>query len=288
MTPPTPRLPPFRAFGPRRAASSQDPFPLMPRMIPASPRPLRVDIVTLFPEMLHSLLSHSILKRAQEKGLLDVRAVNLRAFALDRHRQADDRPFGGGAGMVLKPDALVACIEHLRPQVGAPRIILTSPRGAVYNQTRAEELAREAHLILLCGRYEGVDERVRAFLTDDLSIGDYVLSGGELAALCVLDSVTRLLPGALGAEESAAEDSFTTGLLEHPHLTRPAEYRGMTAPGVLLSGHHANVLRWRREESLRLTRVLRPDLLASAPLTQDDRRFLARLDREAPRDRTDL
>ncbi|MBW3623272.1 MAG: tRNA (guanosine(37)-N1)-methyltransferase TrmD [Armatimonadetes bacterium] len=241
---------------------------------------MRVDIVTLFPEMLESVVSHSILKRAQEKGLLDVRAVDLRAFTTDRHKMADDSPFGGGAGMVMKPEPLVAAIEYLRPQVSAPRVILTSPRGAVYNQRRAEEFARESHLILLCGRYEGVDERVRAFITDDLSIGDYVLSGGELAALNVLDSVARLIPGVLGKEESAAEDSFTTGLLEHPHYTRPADFRGMTVPEVLLSGHHANVERWRREQSLRLTREHRPDLFASAPLTEADRRLLAQWDEE--------
>jgi len=174
-----------------------------------------------------------------------------------------------------------AAIEHLRPQVGVPRVILTSPRGEVYNQRRAEDLALESHLILLCGRYEGVDERVRAFITDDLSIGDFVLSGGELAALVVLDSVARLLPGVLGAEESAAEDSFTTGLLEHPHYTRPAEFRGMAVPEILLSGHHANIRRWRREESLRLTRRHRSDLFASAPLTQEDLRLLSQPEKGA-------
>ena len=244
------------------------------------PAPLRVDIVTLFPEMLESLVSHSILKRAQEKGLLEVRAIDLRAFTVGRHRQADDTPFGGGAGMVMKPEPLAAAIEHLRPQVGVPRVILTSPRGAVYNQRWAEDLARESHLVLLCGRYEGVDERVRAFITDDLSVGDYVLSGGELAALVVLDSVARLIPGVLGHEESAAEDSFTTGLLEHPHYTRPADFRGMPVPEVLLSGHHANVRRWRREQSLRLTREHRPDLFAAAPLTETERRLLDRQDGE--------
>jgi tRNA (guanine37-N1)-methyltransferase len=237
-------------------------------------RPLRVDIVTLFPEMLESVVSHSILKRAQEKGLLDVRGVNLRAVTIDRHRMADDSPYGGGAGMVMKPEPLFAAIEYLRPQVAAPRVILTSPRGEGYNQRRAEEFAREAHLIIICGRYEGVDERVRALITDDLSIGDYVLSGGELAALVILDSVTRLLPGALGAEESAAEDSFSTGLLEHPHYTRPAVFRDQAAPDVLLTGHHENVRRWRREESLRLTRERRPDLFESAPLTKEDQRLL--------------
>jgi tRNA (guanine37-N1)-methyltransferase len=237
-------------------------------------RPLRVDIVTLFPEMLESVTSHSILKRAQEKGLLEVRGINLRAFTIDKHRMADDVPFGGGAGMVMKPEPLVAAIEHLKPQIGAARVILTSPRGDVYNQRRAEEFAQEAHLILLCGRYEGVDERVRAHITDDLSIGDVVLSGGELAALVVLDSVARLIPGVLGAEESAAEDSFSTGLLEHPHYTRPAVFRDMAVPDVLLSGHHANVRRWRREQSLRLTHKRRPDLFDTAPLTKEDQRFL--------------
>jgi tRNA (guanine37-N1)-methyltransferase len=236
--------------------------------------PLRADIVTLFPDMLTSILSHSILKRAQEKGILDVRAVDLRAFTIDKHRMADDSPFGGGAGMVMKPDPLYAAIEWLRPQVGAPRVILTSPRGDVYNQSRAEALSQESHLILLCGRYEGVDERVRSLITDDFSIGDYVLSGGELAALTILDSVVRLLPGVLGAEESAAEDSFTTGLLEYPHYTRPAVFRDQSVPDVLLTGHHANVRRWRRERSLMLTRSLRPDLLAAVSLSEEDQRLL--------------
>ena len=236
--------------------------------------PLRCDIVTLFPEMLESLLGHSILKRAQEKGRLDVRAVNLRDFTIDRHRVADDSPFGGGAGMVMKPEPLVAAIEHLRSQSLAPRILLTSPRGRAYNQRWAEELARETHLILLCGRYEGVDERVRAFVTDDISVGDYVLSGGEIPALAILDSVTRLLPGVLGDDESAAEDSFSTGLLEHPHYTRPALFREMALPEILLSGHHENVRRWRRRQSLRITWDHRPDLFDSASLSIDERALL--------------
>ncbi len=263
---------------------------------------MRVDIVTIFPEMLRSPLEHSILKRAQEKGILEVNCVDLRAYTTDKHRTTDDTPFGGGAGMVMKPEPLFAVVEDLRggsggdgagggealdpptearwvqPTVRSARVVLTSPRGDVYNQDKAAELARERHLVLLCGRYEGVDERVRQALVDDeISLGDFVLTGGELAALVLLDSVARLLPGVLGHEESSEFESFSDGLLEYPHYTRPAEFRGMAVPEALLTGNHREIQRWRRQQSLRETLERRPDLLRSAPLSEEDRLFLKQL-----------
>lgn len=242
---------------------------------------MRVDVVTIFPEMVKAAASWSILRRAQEKGKLQLNAVDLREFTDDRHRTTDDAPFGGGAGMVMKPEPIFRAVEHLQAEGGRARVVLTSPRGRLYNQSWAEELAQEPRLIILCGRYEGIDERVcRRLVTDELSIGDYVLTGGELAALVVLDSVARLLPGVLGDEESAVHESFSSGLLEHPHYTRPAEYRGMGVPEVLLKGDHEAVRRWQRKESLRTTLLRRPELLAKAPLTPKDRELLEELRRE--------
>ncbi|MGC8834421.1 MAG: tRNA (guanosine(37)-N1)-methyltransferase TrmD [Armatimonadota bacterium] len=243
---------------------------------------MRVDIITIFPEMVRSAASFSILGRAQEKGLLDFHAVDLRNYTTDRHRTTDDAPFGGGAGMVMKPEPIFAAVEHAVAQgPGRPRVVLTSPRGRKYNQLLAEELAREPHIVIICGRYEGVDERVcQQLVTDEISIGDYVLTGGELAALVILDSVVRLLPGALGDEESAVHESFSSGLLEHPHYTRPAEFRGMKVPEVLLTGDHQVVRRWQRKEALRVTWLRRPELLASAPLSVSDRALLEELRKE--------
>lgn len=243
---------------------------------------MRVDIITIFPEMVRSAASFSILGRAQEKGLLDLHAVDLRDHTTDRHRTTDDAPFGGGAGMVMKPEPIFAAVEHAVAQgPGRPRVVLTSPRGRKYNQLLAEELAREPHIVIICGRYEGVDERVcQQLVTDEISIGDYVLTGGELAALVILDSVVRLLPGALGDEESAVHESFSSGLLEHPHYTRPAEFRGMKVPEVLLTGDHQVVRRWQRKEALRVTWLRRPELLANAPLSASDRALLEELRKE--------
>lgn len=242
---------------------------------------MRVDVVTIFPEMVRGAAAWSILGRAQERGIIQLNAVDLREFTDDRHRTTDDAPFGGGAGMVMKPEPIFRAVEHLLAEGGPARVVLTSPRGRLYNQSWAEELAKEPHLIILCGRYEGVDDRVcRSLVTDELSIGDYVLTGGELAALVVLDSVVRLLPGALGDEESAVHESFSSGLLEHPHYTRPAEYRGMCVPEVLVTGDHEAVHRWRRKESLRTTWLRRPELLTRAPLTPKDRELLEELRRE--------
>jgi len=243
---------------------------------------MRVDIITIFPEMVRNAASFSILGRAQEKGLLTLHAVNLRDYTTDRHRTTDDAPFGGGAGMVMKPEPIFAAVEDaVAKGPGRPRVVLTSPRGRKYNQLLAEELAREPHIIIICGRYEGVDERVcQQLVTDEISIGDYVLTGGELAALVILDSVVRLLPGALGDEESAVYESFSSGLLEHPHYTRPAEFRGMKVPEVLLTGDHQVVRRWQRKEALRVTWLRRPELLASAPLSASDRALLEELRKE--------
>jgi tRNA (guanine37-N1)-methyltransferase len=234
---------------------------------------VRVDILTLFPEMLRSPLEHSILQRARDAGLLDVRFVNFRDFATDRHHVVDDAPYGGGAGMVLKPDPLFRAVEALSSgaEAGPGRILLMTPQGTPFDQALARELAVEDHLAIICGRYEGIDERVREHLvTDEISIGDYVLTGGELPALVVLDAVTRLLPGVLGDEDSARGDSFTESLLEYPHYTRPADFRGWGVPPVLLGGNHEEIRRWRRRQSLLRTLARRPDLFRRHRLTQED------------------
>jgi tRNA (guanine37-N1)-methyltransferase len=234
---------------------------------------MRVHVLSLFPEMLGSPLAAGVLKRARDRGLLEVFLHQLRDYASGRHLQVDDTPYGGGQGMVMMAEPLVAAIEHVAA-AERPRRILLSPRGTPFDHARAHALAAEPALLLVCARYEGVDERVVPYVDEELSIGDYVLSGGELAALVVLDAVVRLLPGAVGNEASPADDSFATGLLEHPQYTRPEVFRGARVPDVLLGGDHAAIARSRREESLRMTLARRPDLLARAPLTADDREFL--------------
>jgi len=238
-----------------------------------------IEIVTLFPAMVEQCASHSIIGRARESGALQLRVVDLRDYTHDRHRTADDAPYGGGAGMVMKVEPLDEAITGLRRNAqGTVRVILMSPQGRRLDQRVVEELARESHLALICGHYEGVDERVREHLVDDeISIGDYVLTGGELPALVLVDAVARLIPGVLGKAESAEEESFRDGLLEYPQYTRPEEYRGWRVPEVLLSGHHAMIARWRRRESLRRTLERRPDLLACARLTADDLEVLKEL-----------
>lgn len=237
---------------------------------------MRIDVLTIFPEMFQSPLEHSILKRAREAGLLDVRAVNIRDYTTDRHRQVDDCPYGGGPGMVMKPEPLFRAVEALSAEPPAPdRIILFTPLGRRFDQPAAEKLAREERLIFLCGRYEGIDERVhRHLVTDELSIGDYVLTGGELAAMVVIDAVARLVPGVLGKDESSASETFAEHLLEYPHYTRPPEFRGRSVPEVLLSGDHGAIARWRREESLRRTLQHRPDLFSKHELTAEDLQIL--------------
>ena len=239
---------------------------------------MRIDIVTLFPGMVAPVLAESMLGRAQTRGLVDIRVVNLRDYAGGRHRVTDDYQFGGGGGMVLKPEPLFAAVEALRTP-GA-RVVLMDPRGRAFTHEVAAVLARESHLILLAGRYEGVDARVGEELADDaISIGDYVVTGGELPALVVTDAVTRLLPGVLGAEGAAERESFADGLLEPPQYTRPEDYRGARVPAVLLSGDHARIARWRRVQAIWVTWRERPDLLATARLTADERKLVERFER---------
>lgn len=236
---------------------------------------MRIDVLTLFPEMFTPLQS-SIVGRARERGIVDIRLTNIRDFALDKHRIVDDTPYGGGPGMVMKPEPLFAAVESVRSSGGA-HVVLLDPQGTPFTQKRAWQLAEKSHLVFVCGHYEGVDERVRSAVDEELSIGDYVLTGGELAALVVIDAVTRLVPGALGEARSAQEDSFEDGLLDHPQYTRPAVFRGMEVPSVLLSGHHEQIRLWRRREALQRTLLRRPDLLDKAELTDEDKRKLTRL-----------
>jgi tRNA (guanine37-N1)-methyltransferase len=231
---------------------------------------MRIDIVTLFPRMFDGVLGESMLRVARERGAVTVRVRDLREHTDGRHRVADDYPFGGGGGMVLKPEPLFAAVEALREP--ASRVVLLCPQGERFTQAGAARLAGEAHVILLCGHYEGVDERVRLHLVDEeISIGDYVLTGGELPAMVVVDAVVRLLPGVLGDPEGASRESFTGGRLDYPQYTRPAEFRGLRVPEVLLSGDHARITRWRQREALRRTLARRPDLLEMVPLTPEER-----------------
>ncbi len=242
---------------------------------------MRIDILTLFPGMFPGYLNESILKRAQEAGLVEFHLHNIRDYATGKHRVTDEPPFGGGGGMILKPGPIFRAVEAIKPADEACPVILLTPQGRPFTQTVAQELAQQERLILICGRYEGVDERVRQHLvTDEISIGDYVLTGGELAALVVVDAVTRLLPGALGAAGAAETDSYATGLLEGPHYTKPADFRGWQVPDVVRSGHAANLARWRREGALRRTWERRPDLLETAVLSEADKRFLQSLAEE--------
>jgi tRNA (guanine37-N1)-methyltransferase len=239
---------------------------------------VRIDIVTLFPAMLEPVLGESMLGRARRRGVVDIRVVNLRDYASGKHRITDDYQFGGGGGMVLKPEPLFAAVEDVR--TASARVVLMDPRGRTFTQPVARELARLEHVILLAGRYEGVDERVSEQLADDvISIGDYVLTGGELPALVIADAVTRLQPGALGAEGAAERESFASGLLEPPQYTRPEEFRGERVPAVLLSGDHARIARWRRTQALWRTWRSRPDLLRQAALTADERQLVERFER---------
>jgi tRNA (guanine37-N1)-methyltransferase len=232
------------------------------------------DLLSLLPEEVRPYLQASILGRAQAAGLITVRLHNIRDFAHDRHRVVDDVPYGGGNGMVMMAGPVAEALESL-PALPAAPVIMLSPKGQVFTQAMAEELAALPRLILLCGRYEGIDQRVIDLMVDrEISLGDFILTGGELAALSVIDAVSRLLPGVLGGQDSAEADSFSSGLLEHPHYTRPARFRGLEVPEVLLSGHHANIARWRRQESLRLTRERRPELLDKISLNRDDIEFL--------------
>jgi tRNA (guanine37-N1)-methyltransferase len=240
---------------------------------------VKIDIVTIFPKMIDCALADGVVGRAIAAGVLDVRVRDLRDSATDRHRVVDDMPFGGGPGMVLKPEPLFAAVDAIRAERGAPAaVVLTSPDGERFTHATAERLSTLDHIVVLCGRYEGVDERVRTGLaTETLSIGDYVLSGGELAALVIVDAVGRLVPGVVGDQASIAHDTFARGLLDYPQYTRPAEFRGMAVPPVLLSGHHGDIERWRRREALARTLAHRPEMLEEAPLDASDRAVLNEL-----------
>lgn len=235
---------------------------------------MRIDVLTLFPGMFAGPMTESILKRAQEAGHLELGIHDMRAFATDKHHMADDRPFGGGAGMVIKPDLVFSAVEAL-PRTPATRVLMMCPQGKRFEQEDANALAREEHLVFLCGHYEGFDERVREHLvTDEFSIGDYVLTNGELPAMVIIDALARLIPGVVGKEESTREDSFYTGLLDYPHYTRPVEFRGWEVPEILRSGNHGAIQRWRRNQALLRTFERRPDLLAKAPLDKHDLKYL--------------
>ena len=243
---------------------------------------MKFDIVTIFPRMVEAPLAEGIVGRAMTRGVLDVKIHDLRGFTSDRHHVVDDVPFGGGPGMVLKPEPLFRAVEHVRGERGEPgAVVLTSPDGAKLTHATAERLRDLGHIVILCGRYEGVDERVRRHLaTEEISIGDYVLSGGELPALVIVDAIARLVPGVVGDEQSVVRDTFATGLLDFPQYTRPAEFEGLAAPAVLLSGHHGEIERWRRREALARTLDRRPDLLEGVRLAPADEALLDELKRE--------
>src|SRR5690625_1533490 len=243
---------------------------------------MHIDVLTLFPEMFTGVLNSSILKRANEREKFSYNLINFREYADNKHQKVDDYHYGGGAGMVLAPQPIFDAVESIKnKRKTKPRIILLCPQGETYNQKKAEELAYEDHLILLCGHYEGFDERIREHLvTDEISIGDYVLTSGELGALVIIDSVVRLLPGVLGNRQSALDDSFSTGLLEHPHYTRPANFRGYEVPEILLSGHHEKIIRWRKKKALTRTYKRRKDLLTKTKLSAEEDELLAVIKKE--------
>ncbi len=239
---------------------------------------MRCDIVTIFPEVFEPYINTSILSRAQTKGLVSLIIHNLRDFSFNKHHQVDDTPYGGGPGMVLKPEPVFRAVEQINKEsikIKDKRIILSTPQGKPFNQKTAQELSQHEQLIIICGRYEGIDERVaQGLVTDEISIGDYVLTGGELPALVILDAVARLISGVLGDDDSAQADSFSEGLLDYPHYTRPAEYNKMKVPEILLSGHHEKINQWRHYQALKRTYLRRPDLLNNLKLSDDDKILL--------------
>ena len=243
---------------------------------------MKFDIVTIFPRMVEAGLAEGVVRRGIERGALDVRVHDLRGFATDRHRSVDDVPYGGGPGMVMKPEPLVRAVDDIRRRRGsADVVVLLSPQGRIFTQAEAVRLSTRGHVVLLCGRYEGIDDRVRALVaTEELSVGDFVLSGGELPALVVVDAISRLVPGVVGDSRSVEEDSFSRGLLDYPHYTRPSEFDGHEVPEVLLSGHHEEVRRWRRKTALRRTLEHRPALLETAALDEEEQAMLSDLRKE--------
>ncbi|MDF0725209.1 tRNA (guanosine(37)-N1)-methyltransferase TrmD [Cytobacillus sp. S13-E01] len=243
---------------------------------------MKIDILTLFPEMFSGVFGESILKKAQEKNAVTYNVVNFRNYSTNKHQNVDDYPYGGGAGMVLTPQPIFDAVADLTNQnEKKPRVILMCPQGERYNQKKAEELSKEDHLIFICGHYEGYDERIRQHVvTDEISIGDYVLTGGELASMVIVDSVVRLLPDVLGNEDSPIKDSHSSGLLEHPHYTRPANFRGLEVPEVLLNGNHKKIDEWRERESLRRTILRRPDLITNYELSERQKKWLKEIEKE--------
>jgi len=243
---------------------------------------MRIDILTLFPSMF-SPLEESIIGKAKDKGIIDIAVTDVRSFAKDRHKTADDTPCGGGAGMVMKPELVFEAVEHVKSkinpksQVQKEKVILLSPAGKTFNQQVAKDLAKYEHLILICGHYEGVDERIKEIVDEEISVGDYVLTGGELAAMAVIDALSRFIPGVLGDKASSEEDSFSGGLLEYPQYTKPGSYRDKKVPDVLMSGNHKNIAGWRREQAVMNTFFKRPDLLPKAELTSSDMATLERI-----------
>jgi tRNA (guanine37-N1)-methyltransferase len=242
---------------------------------------MKCDVLTLFPDILTAYLNESIIKRAREKNLLDIKLYNIRDFASGPHRTVDDSPYGGGAGMVFKPEPIFRIMDYLKKDGEPRKVILLSPQGVTFNQSRAELFAKDdRRFVFICGRYEGIDERVTALVDEEISIGDYVITGGELAALVIIDAVTRLMPGALGDETSVADESFSWGLLDYPHYTRPREFRGMQVPEVLVSGNHKEIWLWRRKEALKKTVRIRPDLIQKLDLTDTDKKILKSIEED--------
>ncbi|EUJ33431.1 tRNA (guanine-N(1)-)-methyltransferase [Listeria floridensis FSL S10-1187] len=242
---------------------------------------MKIDILSIFPEMFTGILTESIIKKAIEKQIVEIKVTDFRQYAEGKHQVVDDYPYGGGAGMLLKAQPIFDAVDAVKLPEKKPRIILMDPAGKPFNQKMAEEFAREDQLIFICGHYEGYDERIREHLvTDEVSLGDYILTGGEIGAMAMTDSIVRLLPGALGNASSAVHDSFSSGLLEHPHYTRPADYAGMKVPDVLLSGNHAVIEDWRRRESLRRTYLRRPDLFDSYTMSEKEEQWLEEIKNE--------
>jgi tRNA (guanine37-N1)-methyltransferase len=243
---------------------------------------MRIDFVTIFPRMFDPFLAEGVIARGVKQGRLDIRVHDLRDYATDKHRSTDDEAYGGGPGMVMLAEPVLRCVDALRRDRFEPRVLMTSPQGRVFTQKAAHEFSHEPWLVFLCGRYEGFDERIREILDpEEISVGDFVVSGGELPSMLIADAVGRLVEGVVGNAESVAADSFSEGLLDYPHYTRPEDVRGLRVPDILLSGHHENIRKWRKEQVLRATRAKRPDLLASADLDEETRQILRRIENES-------
>jgi tRNA (guanine37-N1)-methyltransferase len=241
---------------------------------------MKFDILTLFPEMFE-VFNYSIIKRAREKGIIEIHVYNIRDYSTNKHRKVDDYPYGGGAGMVMQAEPIYNAVEHVEKLYGyKPFTILMSPRGKKFNQDMAKDLSKKEHIMLICGHYEGLDERIMPLVDMEISIGDFILTGGEIATMAIVDSVSRLIPKVLSREESFEDESFSDNLLEYPQYTRPEEFRGMRVPDVLLSGHHENIRKWRRYQSLKITKERRPDLLKKAKLSKEDIELLNKINEE--------